>query len=162
VGRRAIQELNYRAEIILPRLFAGESAADGFLAWAKTAEDSKLVTALGALSADGANTVTGRSRGDGKRDGQRLAPRVLGLVRGAQERKPKGGRPREDTRQALVVFLRCDWTLSTGEEPAPGRSDASGFGDLVHSVFQWLEISEDTTEAATYALRRYWDEVSGG
>jgi len=159
LGRRARLALDCRAEIVIPRLFPGESVKGGFLAWAKQAENAKLVTALEALSADGGEIVKGRSRGEDKRSRPRLEPRVLGFVRGSAQRQPKGGRPSEDARQQLVMFLACDWQLATGQTPAVGRSDKSGFGDLVHSVFQWLEISDDPTEAATYALRRYRDEV---
>ena len=46
--------------------------------------------------------------------------------------------PGQDTRDALVMHLAVDWTIATGTEPLPGRSDHAGFGDFVHSVFQWL------------------------
>jgi hypothetical protein len=157
-GAGILLELDSRAEILVPRLFPGEKVERGFLAWAGQADDAKLVTALEAISADGAQPVKGRSRGKGKRGRPRLEPRVLGLVRGSGQRKPKGGRPSDDARQQLVMFLACDWLLATGQAPAGGRSDELGFGDLVHSVFQWLEISDDPTEAATYALR-HWSEA---
>lgn len=55
------------------------------------------------------------------------------------------------------MHLVVDWTIATGAEPLPGRSDHAGFGDLVHSVFQWLhEPSPDQ------ALRRYWNDVEKG
>src|SRR5262249_44162151 len=151
LGQRASLALDFRAEILVPRLFPGENVKGGFMAWAKQAEDAKLVTALETLSADGAEIVKGRNRGENKRSRPRLEPRVLGLVRGSGQRKPKGGRPSEDARQKLVMFLACDWQLATGQTLAVGRSDKSGFGDLVHSVFQWLGISDDPTEAAAYA-----------
>lgn len=55
--------------------------------------------------------------------------------------------------------LALDWLRATSEMPKAGRSSETAFGDLVHSVFQWLEISKDPYEAATYALRWYWEQV---
>jgi hypothetical protein len=49
-----------------------------------------------------------------------------------------------------------DWHDATGEAPRPGRSDYTGFGDLVHSVFQWLGLPEGS---GTHPLRRYWADV---
>jgi hypothetical protein len=57
----------------------------------------------------------------------------------------------------LVTHLAVDWDIASGSEPSPGRSDHTGFGDLVHCVFQWVnEPSPDQ------ALRRYWNEVKKG
>jgi hypothetical protein len=52
--------------------------------------------------------------------------------------------------------LGLDWLHATAGMPEPGRSSKTAFGELVHSVFQWLEIPD---EAATYALRLYWKEM---
>jgi hypothetical protein len=57
----------------------------------------------------------------------------------------------------LVMHLALDWLHATGNAPKSRRSDSCGFGDLVYCVFQWLDISEDSSETAAYALRRYWD-----
>jgi hypothetical protein len=84
---------------------------------------------------------------------------IMGEVRGAGARDHKGGAPTNDAGLQLVTHLALDWCRATGEEPSRGRSDRSGFGDLVHSVFQWLDLSEDSTEAAAYALRRFWSLV---
>ena len=55
------------------------------------------------------------------------------------------------------MFLAVDWLRATNKAPTAGRSDKSGFGDLVHSVFQWVGLQEGT---ATYALRQYWADVT--
>jgi len=57
----------------------------------------------------------------------------------------------------LVMHLALDWLHATGQQPQKGRDDKRGFGDLVHSVFDWLEVTRDPRQAAIYALRRYWD-----
>ena len=128
----------------------------GFREWARTAPADLLCAAVAVLTAEGAHPVPGRSRGGGKRSGARLEPRILGVVRGAQGEKPKGGRPSAGARQSLVMHLACDWSAWTDCMPETGRSDHTGFGDLVHSVFQWIGLSPDEAE---YALRTYWEEV---
>ena len=132
----------------------------GFLAWAENADGDKLVKALRVLAAEGAQIVVGRSRGCGKRSARRVEPMILGEVRGTAASKRKGGRPSEDARHELVMHLAMDWLHATSQHPGTGRSGETGFGDLVHSVFQWLLNNEDGgSEAATYALRRYWDTM---
>jgi hypothetical protein len=54
------------------------------------------------------------------------------------------------------MHLAMDWSHATGSPPKPRRSDNTGFGDLVHSVFQWLNLPEGS---AAYALRQYWTAV---
>ena len=108
------------------------------------------------LSAEGGQLIL-RSRGGGKRSAARLEPRILGRVSGSREGGPAGGRPRHVAQGELIRNLALDWIRATGCEPSPGRSDQSGFGDLVHSVFQWLDES-----APDQALRRYWTEVQEG
>jgi hypothetical protein len=170
---KALEHVGRRARVVVPRLFPGdvidgdpfeppERFAARFLAWAAAAPPDKLVMALRTLSTDGSGGrwVKGKSRGHGKRSARRFEWRIFGVVRGAPEAKPEGGRPSGDARQELVMHLALDWRHATGQTPKPGRSGATGFGDLVHSVFQWLLNEEDDgTEAATYALRKYWDNV---
>jgi hypothetical protein len=154
--RRAMDELDTRAQHLIPRLFPGETADQGFLAWAKGAAGKKLIEAVRVLSADGGQRVS-RSRGGGKRSRPRLEPLILGQVRGAGGGRLKGGRPSHNAQDNLVTHLAIDWNLVTEVGPSPGRSDYQGFGDLVHSVFQWLdECSPDQ------ALRRFWDKVREG
>lgn len=54
------------------------------------------------------------------------------------------------------MHLAMDWLRASGETPKPGRSDGTGFGDLVHSVFQWLSLPKGS---APYVLRQYWAAV---
>jgi hypothetical protein len=72
------------------------------------------------------------------------------------------------------MHLAGDWLRATERMPEPGRSDRTGFGKLVHLVFEWVclpeagsqkpidEAIERATEAASYCLRRYWEEVEQG
>jgi hypothetical protein len=173
----ALQYINRRAPRVIPRLFPGETFEDvaflawaepethpknpGFLAWAENADDDKLVKALRVLGAEGAQIVVGRSRGCGKRSARRVEPMILGEVRGTAAKKSKGGRPSNDARHELVMHLAMDWLQATGQRPGRGRSGETGFGDLVHSVFQWVLPAEDAAhETAVYELRRYWDAVN--
>ena len=80
----------------------------------------------------------------------------MGEVRGAGTEGHRGGRPNKQRDQTLVMHLAFDWLTATGEPPKPGRSDNTGFGDLVHSVFQWLSFPEGS---ASHALRKYWAAV---
>jgi hypothetical protein len=122
-----------------------------FEAWAGDAEPSTLVLATRVVTAKAAQIVEGRSRGQGKRSGPKIEPII--------ERVPGGGRPRNAEQQDLVMYLALDWVQHTGEMPTSGRSDHKGFGELVHSVFQWLALPEGS---AAYALRQYWAEVRHG
>ena len=166
----AAEYIGRRAPRVISGLFPRETIEAGisdlpqhafgrFLNWASTANGRELVTALQVLAADGARIVAGRSRGQGKRSRVRVEPMIAGTVRGGLEPKHRGGRPGETARRDMVLYLALDWLRATGSPPSPGRSDNSGFGDLVHSVFQWLEIS---SEAAAYALRRYWSVAKEG
>lgn len=114
-----------------------------------------LVTALCALTSNGARPVEGRSRGNGKRSAPRIEPMIMGEVRGVGTTRHRGGRPRNDRNQMLIMCLALDWLHATGEPPKAGRSGNTGFGDFVHSVFQWLELPD----SAANALRQYWDTV---
>ena len=126
------------------------------LTWAKDADATRLVEMIRIHSGVGARLVS-RSRGRGKRSRARLEPVIFGQARGDGGGVNTGGRPSQDARDTLVMHLTVDWTIATGTEPLPGRSDHAGFGDLVHTVFQWLhEPSPDQ------ALRRYWNEVEKG
>jgi hypothetical protein len=168
--KRAREYIGRRASRVLPKLFPGESIGDGsfalperaygwFLDWAMAADGSKLVTAVRVLSADGAGPVSGRSRSGGKHSRARIEPIIAGTTRGGSEPKDRGGRPGETVRQNLVMYLALDWSHATCAMPKPRRSDKTGFGDLVHSVFGWLLPEQETSGAATYALRDYWEEL---
>jgi hypothetical protein len=165
--KKAVEYMDRRAQVVIPRLFPGETIeedvlypsnplAAGFLAWADTADDQELITALRVLSGEGGRVVPGRSRGGGKRSCPQFEPTIMGEVRGAGARDQRGGAPTKDAEHKLVMWLALAWLEATDEKPKPGRSDYTGFGDLVHSVFQSLELPEGS---AVYALRRYWADV---
>lgn len=153
--KEAIEYVDRRAPIVIPRLFPGEAPVGGFREWAATADPAKLIRATQVLSAQGARRVEGRSRGGGKRSGSRLEPEIMGEVRGAGAVRRRGGRPRNAAHRDLVMHLGIDWLNATGNAPKPGRSDRTGFGDLIHSVFQWLNLPKGS---AAHALRQYWRE----
>lgn len=168
--RTAIEQLGRRARVVILQLFDGESIeddvsdspdrlADRFLEWVASADDEKFVIALRNLSSEGERRVLGRSRGGGKRSRPRVEPVIMGVARGAGAHDLRGGAPTEDAVHDLVMLLAFDWLRATDKAPNSGRSDRTGFGDLVHSVIQWLNVSGDSSEVAAYALHRYWDAV---
>ena len=152
--QQAIGYLCKRAHRLFPSLFPEGSGETGFLEWVRSASAEDLISTVRVLSAEGGRLVS-RSRGGGKRSRASLEPRVLGQVRGAGDGRQKGGRPEHGPQQDLIRSLAVDWIIATGKAPEPGRSDYRGFGDLVHSVFQWLEES-----SPDQALRRYWQDVA--
>lgn len=166
--REAIEWLARRARVVIPRLFDSETIGDDvsdppdrlavrFLAWVVGAEDQKFDVALRALSFEGEDVVPGRSRGGGKRSRPRAEPMIKGVVRGTDTHGSRDGAPTLGAHHELVMHLALDWLHATGQKPQRGRDDKRGFGDLVHSVFDWLEVTRDPRQAAMYALRRYWD-----
>jgi hypothetical protein len=150
----ALRYMDDRARHIIPNFFPGHSIEDGFLAWAKAAKPQQLIEAVAVISAHGARVVFGRSRGGGKRSGRRLEPLILGEVRGGTDHRRQGGRPPARRRDQLVMHLALDWYTATEAMPKAGRSDRTGFGDLVHAVFDWND-----EPGAAQALRRYWSQV---
>jgi hypothetical protein len=153
---QAIEYIDRRVPIVVSRLFRNEPSVTRFVEWAVNADPWRLIQATQVLTAEGAQVVEGRSRGAGKRSERRLEPVIMGEVRGAGAQCQRGGRPENAHRQDLVMHLAIDWLRATDELPKPGRSDETGFGDLVHKVFQWLDLPDGS---AGYALRRYWSEV---
>jgi hypothetical protein len=151
---KASSYIESRAVRLIPRLFSGQTADHGFPAWAHAADGPDLVKALRVLSADGGRIVPGRSRGGGKRSKSKLEPRIGRQVRGTGTMAPTGGRPKNADQDTLVMHLAIDWSQATGERPEQGRSDATGFGELVHCVFDWI-----AKPGARQALRRYWTTV---
>jgi hypothetical protein len=163
---QAIEQLGRRAREVIPRRLAGETIGDQpfdpperlgarFLEWAANADGQKLVAALQVMTAEGGQIVQGRGRGGGKRSGRRLEPVIMGEVRGPGTARHHGGRPTNERHQTLVMRLATDWFNATSELPKSGRSEGTGFGELVHSVFQWLELPE----SAANSLREYWAYV---
>jgi hypothetical protein len=143
--KQALDYLDMQVRSTYPELF--DSVDGGFLTWAETADATRLVEMIRIHSAAGARLVSGR-RGRGKR---------FGRARGGGAGVNTGGRPSQHARDTLVMHLAVDWTVAIGVKPRPGRSDHTGFGDLVHSVFQWLH-----EPSPSQALRRYWTIVEKG
>jgi hypothetical protein len=151
--RGAGDYIDRRFPVVFERLFSTEAPTTRFQEWATTASAQRLIRATQFLSSEGARWVLGRSRGGGKRSIPRVEPSIRGQVRGAGGGR-RGGRPDRADLQELILKLHGDWLHATEVLPqAGGRGDRTGFGDLVHSSFQWVGESE---ESATYALRRYW------
>jgi hypothetical protein len=166
--REAIEYMGRRARRVIPLLFSGTYGEDyafdpperfvaRLLEWIDAADDGQFIEAVRTLSSEGGRGVPGRSRGAGKRSRPQLEPVIMGVARGAGTQGLRDGAPTKDALHQLVMHLALDWLHATGRSPKPGRSDNRGFGDLVHSVFQWLDVSGDFSETAAYALRRYWD-----
>jgi hypothetical protein len=154
--KQAVEYVDRRAPIVIARLFPREPPITQFQHWAAGADRKMLIKATRVLSAGGGRIVQGRSRGDGKRSDLRLEPVIMDEVRGAGTRLHRGGRPENEGHRDLVMHLAIDWLGATSQSPKPGRSDGPGFGDLVHSVFQWLSLPGGS---APYALRQYWVAV---
>jgi hypothetical protein len=152
---RAFRRMEGRAHRLIPRLFSGETMADGFRNWVACAPSDRLIELAAIASATGARIVAGRGRGGGRRSRPRLEPLILGTVRGAGDPMvARSGRPRQSRRDQLVAHLALSWLTHTGHMPSGGRSDRTGFGDLVHCVFDWLE-----EPGADQTLRRFWSGV---
>ena len=128
-----------------------------FRAWAQIAKPEALIYAIQTLATTGAVIIPGRSRGNGKRSRSTAEPYIGGYARGSGKAMPSGGRPSNlGFKISLIGNLYQSWERITGTEPAAGRGDRTGFGDLVHSVFQWLGIETE----AEYASRRFWEKFS--
>jgi hypothetical protein len=153
--RRAVEYMDRRAQYVIP----SEEPITRFQEWAIDANPADLISATRVLSAEGARWVKGRSRGSGNRSAARLEPMIMGVVRGEGGHYHTGGAPSNDPEHELVMFLAADWLCATDHDPKPGRGDNTGFGALVHMVFQSLDRPEGS---AAYALRRYWAEVERG
>jgi hypothetical protein len=151
--KSAAEYLDTRARQATPRLF--DPADDDFLTWVKDADRKRLTETIRVIIGDGAKLVS-RSRGCGKRSKAKPEPVILGQTRGEDDGVHKGGRPRHYFQDDLVMHLAIDWANATGAKPPDGRSDHSGFGDLVHSAFQWIN-----EPSADQALRRYWKATEG-
>jgi hypothetical protein len=130
----------------------------GFRAWAASADGEALIWAIQTLlPGSGVVAVRGRSRGAGKRSRPHLEPYINRFARGAEGPKPTGGRRSYlDFEFLLIGRLATAVERAIGKCPSAGRSDKTGFGDLVHSVFQWLGMEGQ----AEYALRQYWKEFA--
>jgi len=151
----AREQLERRARAVLSQVFPDEDIGNELLTWANRADGKQLLAALHLLLAEGGQIVHGRNRGGGKRSRPRLEPMLLGVVRGGCAPQHIGGAPVDDAARELVMHLAVDWLAATEQVPPAGRRDSKGFADLVHSVFQWLNLP-----SAEYGLRRYWKTLN--
>jgi hypothetical protein len=153
---QATDHIETRGEIVFPNLFPNYPYSGDFKLWATDLPGLVLVDAVRMIVSTGGQLVQGRSRGEGRRSRAHCAPRILGTVKGSSDDTRRSGRPEKWLEFELVMHLASDWAISTEQFPDLRRSDHSGFGDLVHSVFQWCCLSEGE---ATYSLRRYKAEI---
>jgi hypothetical protein len=113
---QAVGYIDRRATLVIPKLFPGETADNGFRQWARTASRTELIVAAQVLSSEGASLVD-RSRGTGKRSGKRVEPVVMGLARGAGGHKHKGGRPKDEPMAVLIAQSRLGLALTHRRAP---------------------------------------------
>jgi hypothetical protein len=87
----------------------------------------------------GGQFVAGRNRPKGKKSAPRFEASAA-----ARPNTPTNGegcagrRPNRDDLWTLISYLAIDWLLSTGRQPAKGRSDKTPFGALTFMVFRWI------------------------
>ena len=141
----------------MPRIEEEALRNGGFRSWAAVANDQSLIWAVLTLPpVTGLVIVQGRSRRTGKRSSPGVEPYINRIARGAGDGMPRVGRPSSlDFKISLIGKLAHAWERTTGTFPPVGRSDETGFGELIHCVFHWLRIGDQ----AEYALRQFWDEV---
>jgi hypothetical protein len=169
--KATLYAIETRAERLWPIIFGGPAPNAAGLGWLCDAPKEKLPEIVRRSIAQGGVRLPGRQRGPDKRSKPRWEPLIFGVARGARipsetpliymetgARVPEpavvaNGRPRDDEALDLIAMLATDWLKATGQSPAPGRSDETPFGALVHHVFGWLKLPD-----ATGALRRYWRE----
>jgi hypothetical protein len=131
-----------------PEPFFNVLKKEGFQAWARVADPKRLVEVIQVTATNGAVVL---------HDGKQLCiePRVMKYARRHSGFANKGGRPRKRYRSfTLIGHLAHHWEKVTGEFPEPGRSDKTAFGELVYSVFDWMNAG-----SPEYALRRWWAEI---
>lgn len=127
--RGAIEYIDRRARSLISRLFPGDSADTGFLAWAEKADGDKLVRALRVLAAEGGK-LADRSRGGGKHSRSHLEPMIFGEVRGIGAKKCKGGRPSRDAQHGSFrhtisrhgAAVRAGYSSNPNAAPPEARS----------------------------------------
>ena len=129
--------------------------AGGFRKWAQVADGWAVIWAVQNSRDHWHHHCVWAPTGGHKRSRARIEPNILGVARGAGNRASKGGRlPNSDFRLGLIGAMHEAWERATGTCPSSGRSDATGFGEAVHSIYQSL----DRDGEAEYALRRFWEE----
>jgi hypothetical protein len=122
------------------------------------------------LSSDGGERRQGKSRGGEKRSADQLGLRVRGRVRGPGT----DGRPSHEALYNLTLKLAILWHHATGQIPQRGRGDKTRFGKLFFLICELIHVPkaasrdsideaiEQASGAATYRLRRYWEQVDRG
>lgn len=145
-----------RARTLWSKAMTRRSTCD-LAGWARRAPRQRLLSRLRLTISMGGSIVTGRRRGGDKKSAGRFEPVIMGVARGSGLQAPRGGRPSAADTDRLIGYLAVDWALATGRMPEQGRSAEKPFGDLVHHVFDWLDLG-----AADHALRRYWQGVNRG
>jgi hypothetical protein len=175
--QEALKDVARRARIVLPRIrgerFESEPFEppgrfiDRFLVWVEQAARDELVEGARQLSSEGGERRQGKSRGGEKRSADRLGLRVRGRVRGPGT----DGRPSHEALHNLTLKLAILWHRATGQMPERGRSDKTRFGKLFFLICELIhapkavsrdaidEASEQASGAASYSLRRYWEQV---
>jgi hypothetical protein len=149
---RARRMVTRKADGWLPLASPNAGYRGDICAWARRGPPELLVSAAATLTMTGANWVDGQSRGDGRRDGKRWEPQILGHVRGTEDKRPKAGRPRKIREFELVARLANEWERATGEFPTLTPKGSRGFAALVHAVFQWLGLPQKTATSTLVAF----------
>jgi hypothetical protein len=153
----ALSYLDDRGKVVWTLLFGEAFPPHGFVHWAQEADKASLKKALLYLLSDGEATVQGRNRKDGPRSAAHIEPNIWGVVRGrpsaglAEGHTAAGnGRPSAELEDELVQNLALAWLEVTEESPSRATSGQTGFGDLIFSVFEFLNL-----KAPEPALRRF-------
>jgi hypothetical protein len=170
--KATLNTIETRAERLWPIIFSEPAPIVSRPGWLCDAPKEKLAEIVRRSIAGGGVVIPGRRRGPYKRSQPRYEPLIFGVARGARvpsEATPiegarvvkpdviANGRPRDDEAIVLIMWLAVNWLEAMEQTPAPGRSDKTPFGELVHQVFSWLKLPDSTG-----ALRRYWDEYKSG
>lgn len=132
--------ISKNASMWLARQFPRTSYKGDFAAWAPRAPLEELVWTLRTCFAVRSQWNSGRTRANGRRDKGFLEPSF---------HSSSGGRPRRGA-AGLFEELRELWKVTVGAYPTWTRSARTGFGELVHIVFEECGLD---FEQALYALR---------
>jgi len=147
-----------RANLCLLQMFPKSRYAGSLDRWLPDASHEELLWSVCALIPTRLEIVAGQSRGSGRRrDSARIEPKILNITRGNGDDTPKKGRPIKWPEQDLILRLANYWAQIVGEFPNFGRSDHTPFGDLVHSVFQFLGLPIGSATSRLRAARKALD-----
>jgi hypothetical protein len=147
-----------RANLCLLRKFTKSRYAGSLDEWFRDAPPEELLWSVCALIPTRLEIVAGQSRGSGRRrDPARIEPKILSITQGNGEDAPKKGRPIKWAERDLILRLAHHWEQIVGEFPNFGRSDHTPFGDLVHSIFQFLRFPISSATSGLRAARKALD-----